>query len=154
LWRAAWYRFNAPGQALDVTGTVRTTGFAMSGFSPSTGYVLTASDNSGNVTWSAPGSVAAGGWTPSGNNVYETNGGNVGIGTTLLTTAALSVMNGNVGIGTWVPTQIFQVGSNTSGYGFQVNSLGNIASIGGDNGSNYYEYTNISSCRRQSSHFS
>ena len=38
-----------------------------------------------------------------GRNVYETGNGNVGIGTTLLTTAALTVMNGNVGIGTWVP---------------------------------------------------
>ena len=44
-----------------------------------------------------PGTV--GGWTTSGNNVYETSGGNVGIGTTMLTTAALTVMNGNVGVG-------------------------------------------------------
>ena len=31
------------------------------------------------------------------NDVYETKNGNVGIGTTLTTTAALTVMNGNVG---------------------------------------------------------
>ena len=37
---------------------------------------------------------------PSGMSVTS---GNVGIGTTMLTTSALSVMNGNVGIGTWVP---------------------------------------------------
>ena len=60
-------------------------------------------DSSGNVTWSAPGTVAAGGWTPSGNDVYETLGGNVGIGTTKITAAALTVMNGNVGIGTANP---------------------------------------------------
>ena len=45
------------------------------------------------------GGSGSGGWTQSGSNVYETLGGNVGIGTTLLTTAALTVMNGNVGIG-------------------------------------------------------
>ncbi len=33
--------------------------------------------------------------------------GNVGIGTTKTTTAALSVMNGNVGIGTFAPTNGF-----------------------------------------------
>ena len=54
----------------------------------------------GDTTWSSAGGVS--GWTVSGSNVYETAGGNVGIGTTFLTTAALTVMNGNVGIGTWV----------------------------------------------------
>ena len=91
----------SPGQALDVAGTLRATGFTMSGSSPISGYVLTATDSAGDITWSSAGGVS--GWTVTGSNVYETGNGNVGIGTTLLTTSALTVMNGNVGIGTWVP---------------------------------------------------
>src|ERR1019366_2988405 len=69
-----------PGKALDVVGTVRTTGLTMSGSSPISGYVLTASDSAGDATWASAGGVS--GWTTSGNDVYETAGGNVGIGTT------------------------------------------------------------------------
>ena len=87
-----------PGQALDVNGTVRTTALAMTGQTPISGYVLTASDSAGDTTWTSGGVVS--GWTVSGNNVYETFGGNVGIGTSALQTA-LAVTNGNVGIGTW-----------------------------------------------------
>jgi hypothetical protein len=96
-----------PGQLLDVQGTTRTTNFELGGQSPANGFVLTATDSAGDTTWSSAGGVA--GWTVSGNNVYETNGGNVGIGTTLTTTSALTVMNGNVGIGTWVPTSSLSV---------------------------------------------
>ena len=63
------------------------------------------------------------GWTVTANNVYETNGGNVGIGTNLVTTSALTVMNGNVGIGTWVRSQLLAVGNNNL---FTVDSLGNV----------------------------
>ena len=66
-----------PGTKLDVFGTVRMTGLTMSGQTPSSGYVLTASDSSGDATWSSPGSV--GGWTIVGNNIYNINTGNVGI---------------------------------------------------------------------------
>ena len=95
---------SAPGMQLDVTGTIRTVGFTMSGSSPISGYVLTTSDSAGDTTWSSAGGVS--GWTVSGSNVYETGNGNVGIGTTLLTSAALTVMNGNVGIGTWAPQAV------------------------------------------------
>ena len=88
----------APGQLLDVLGTVRTTALAMTGQTPISGYVLTASDSAGDTTWTSAGTVA--GWTVSGNGVYETLSGNVGIGTTALQTA-LAITNGNVGIGTW-----------------------------------------------------
>ena len=91
---------------------MRSVGFAMGGTSPISGYVLTATDSAGDASWATPGTV--GGWTTSGNNAYETSGGNVGIGTTLLTTAALSVMNGNVGIGTWVPGYALQVAGSVS----------------------------------------
>ena len=41
------------------------------------GYVLTASDSSGDTMWSSPGAV--GGWATSGTSLYNTNSGNVGI---------------------------------------------------------------------------
>ena len=104
-----------PGQALDVTGTIRTTGLTMSGAGPAIGYVLTATDSAGDTTWSTAGGVS--GWTITNtNDVYETHNGNVGIGTTMTTTSALTVMNGNVGIGTWVP-----------GYALEVDQPGNNA---------------------------
>ena len=97
-----------PSQALDVQGTVLTTGFAMSTGTPAFGYVLTAMDTNGNATWSPNTSVGA--WTLTNtNDVYLPNNGNVGIGTTKTTTAALTVMNGNVGIGTWIPSSAFNV---------------------------------------------
>ena len=71
------------------------------GQTPVSGYVLTASDGAGDAVWASPGGIS--GWTVSGTNVYEADGGNVGIGTTLLNQGALLVMNGNVGIGTWAP---------------------------------------------------
>jgi len=49
------------------------------------------------------------GWTTSGNNVFETNSGNVGIGTTTLGQGALLITNGNVGIGTWVPSSSLNI---------------------------------------------
>ncbi len=71
-----------PGKALDVSGTVRATGLAMSGQTPVSGYVLTATDSGGDTTWSTAGSVAAAsGWTQSGTNVYTAGSNNVGIGT-------------------------------------------------------------------------
>jgi hypothetical protein len=97
-----------PGQALDVQGRVRTTNFTMTGQTPVSGYVLTASDSGGDTTWTSAGGVS--GWTITNTtDVYETSGGNVGIGTTKTTTSALSVMNGNVGIGTWVPQSALAV---------------------------------------------
>jgi hypothetical protein len=102
----------APGQKLDVQGTVRMTGLTMSGQTPISGYVLTASDSSGDTTWSSPGTV--GGWTVSGNNVYETSSGNVGIGTTTVSQGALVITNGNVGIGTWAPINSLDINNNTA----------------------------------------
>jgi len=89
----------APGQLLDVTGTARVTGFTMSGHSPINGYVLTASDSNGDTTWSSAGGI--GGWTVSGNDVYETNGGNVGIGSSIPTEklSIANVTNGTTGVG-------------------------------------------------------
>ena len=92
------------------------TGLTMSGQTPSSGQVLTASDSSGDATWSSAGSVA--GWTISGNNIYNTNRGNVGINTlnganvgigTSTPQGGFVVTNGNVGIGTWAPANLLDV---------------------------------------------
>ena len=125
-----------PGKLLDVQGTIRTFALTMSGQTPISGYVMTASDSAGDTTWTSSGSVS--GWTVSGNNVYETGTGNVGIGSftpgqkldvqgtvrdigefvngnvgigTFALQTALAVTNGNVGI--WhmmAPADILQVG--------------------------------------------
>ena len=120
-----------PGQRVDVNGTVRMTGLTMS-TSPISGYVLTASDSAGDTTWSSPGSV--GGWVLVGNNLYNTNSGNVGINTinganvgigTSTPQGGFVMTNGNVGIGTWVPAALFQV-NQPSGSPFVVSSSGNV----------------------------
>lgn len=115
----------APGQVLDVAGTLRTTYMTVSGQSPISGDVMSATDTSGDATWSTAG--GASGWISSGNNVYETNSvGNVGIGTTT-PQGSLVVTNGNVGIGTWIPADTFQVGKyKSSSSGFDIDSNGNV----------------------------
>jgi hypothetical protein len=89
-------------EALDVIGNIRATG-------------------------TITGTISGTGWTTSGNDVYETLDGNVGIGTTFTTTSALTVMNGNVGIGTWKPRALLDVGDNTSG-SFRVATDGSVLS--------------------------
>jgi len=126
-----------PGQALDVTGTIRTTGLTMSGQAPAANYVLTATDSAGDASWTAPGNVSAAGWTQTGSEIYTTtNSNNVGIGTAAPTgfeieshnvgigtaftggagEGALTVMNGNVGIGTWVPVAPLTLGTGGGEY--------------------------------------
>ena len=108
---------------MDVQGTVRTMGFTMSGQTPISGYVLTASDGVGDTTWASGGAVS--GWTVSGANVYESLGGNVGIGT-FAPKGSLVVTNGNVGIGTFAPDYLFQVGSDFNGGGVAMDNNGDI----------------------------
>src|SRR6185312_6494110 len=48
-------------------------------------------------------------WATQNTTDVSLAGGNVGIGTTLTTTSALTVMNGNVGIGTWIPSSTLNV---------------------------------------------
>ncbi len=80
-----------PTTKLDVNGTVRATGFQMP-TGAGAGRVLT-SDASGNATWQdLPAGATV--WAVSGNNIYNTNTGNVGIGTTL-PIARLHVLGGN-----------------------------------------------------------
>ena len=93
-------------------------------------YVLTALDTSGDTTWSSIATVS--GWTTTNlADVYETSGGNVGIGTTITNAgAALSVMNGNVGIGTWVPNGALIVQGGNVGIGSV--SPGNLLDVNGN----------------------
>jgi uncharacterized protein (TIGR02145 family) len=58
------------------SGTLRIQGGA-----PGFGKVLT-SDANGNATWETPAVGGGSNWTVSGNNIYNSNAGNVGIGTT------------------------------------------------------------------------
>lgn len=64
-----------PGAKLEIAGQIKITGG-----SPGSGKVLT-SNASGLATWETP-STITGYWVASGANIYNTNTGNVGIGTT------------------------------------------------------------------------
>lgn len=95
---------SAPGQSLDVVGTVRATAFI--------------GDGSG-IT-----GLGASTWTAVGNDTYKASNGNIGIGTTIITNAALTVMNGNVGIGTWKPINALEVKGGNVGIGTFITSHG------------------------------
>jgi hypothetical protein len=82
-----------PTSELDVAGTVTTTGFRLNS-SPQAGYVLTSNSN-GDATWQAPATGGVGGsgtpyylarftgpTTLGSSTIYESSGGNIGIGTT------------------------------------------------------------------------
>jgi hypothetical protein len=116
---------SAPGETLDIQGVLRTTNFNLS-TNPTSGFVLT-TDAFGNGTWQSLSGNS--GWTVSGNNVYETDSGNVGIGTTTVNQGALVVTNGNVGIGTWaplVPLQVVGVGTQAPNGGGLIVTNGNV----------------------------
>jgi hypothetical protein len=127
-----------PVQVLDVKGTIRTTNFTMTGQTPVSGYVLTASDSNGDTTWTSAGGVS--GWTITNTtDVYETSNGNVGIGTTKTTTAALTVMNGNVGIGTWIPGAKLAVKGGAAVFD-AVSSPGTVDITGSSDGAQYSNF--------------
>ncbi len=70
----------SPSVKLDVVGAARiTAGLQLLEASATNGYVLTA-DASGNASWQAAPGGDDGDWTVSGNDVYNTGTGNVGIG--------------------------------------------------------------------------
>ncbi len=121
-----------PGQALDVQGTVRTTGLTLTGNGAANGKVLV-SNAVGVGTWMPTSSLGGSSsqWTTTNvNDVYLPNSGNVGIGTSFTNAgAALSVMNGNVGIGTWapiVPMQIVGIGTQAPYGGGLIINNGNV----------------------------
>ena len=115
-----------PGTDLDVTGTVRMTGFTLSNNGAAAGNIMVTN------------AIGIGTWMPaytlnvSGTNYWSltTATGNVGISTTntvgIGTTAAgvgtgLNDMNGNVGIGTWAPNSKLSLSGNAvvaSGAGY------------------------------------
>lgn len=115
-----------PSTKLDVAGTTVTTGLRLS-TNPNSGYILV-SDSVGTGTWQPASSlpITSSQWTTQNTTDVSLAGGNVGVGTTLTQTAALTVMNGNVGFGTWVPSGTFQVGRGAGGTAIFVDSAGNV----------------------------
>lgn len=98
-------------------------------------------------------------WATQNTTDQSLSGGNVGIGTTLTTNAALTVMNGNVGIGTWNPGDGFIIKNGNVGIGtntpnvllgvgstnqFNVNSNGNLG-IGVSNASFPFQVVGLNS---------
>ncbi|HLP19361.1 MAG TPA: hypothetical protein VK174_03635, partial [Chitinophagales bacterium] len=85
-----------PSAKLEVNGSTKTTSLQTSTFQMTNGasntYILT-SDASGNATWQAP--PAASQWVTSGTNIYNSNTGNVSIGTTSVGEKLL--VNGSIG---------------------------------------------------------
>ncbi len=72
---------SSPDTTLQVVRKTQTTYFEMTNGAAS-GYILQ-SDASGNATWVTPSSLCSGNyWTASGNNIYNSNSANVGIGKT------------------------------------------------------------------------
>jgi len=146
-----------PGQALDVTGTIRTTGLTMSGAAPAANYVLTSTDSAGDTAWTAPGNVAAAGWTQTGTNVYTPGTNNVGVGTST-PQGAFVVTNGNVGIGTWAPGAALYVNGGNIGVGTVNTTLQPLDVYGtayfGKPGSGYSNRASISDDASNNSYFS
>lgn len=87
-----------PGTALDVTGTIRASSDIRVG-----ALSVCRSDGTNCPATSSQFT------TVNTNDVFLPNNGNIGLGTNLTSTSALTIMNGNVGIGTWKPSQIFDV---------------------------------------------
>lgn len=69
---------STPTEKLEVAGKIKTTNLQITN-AAAVGKVLT-SDGSGNASWVAPVSTSAY-WTASGNNIFSSTNGNVGIGT-------------------------------------------------------------------------
>lgn len=117
----------APGQILDVQGTVRTTGFILS-TGASNGYVLT-SDATGNASWGAVGGtgtvtqiVAGTGLT--GGTITTT--GTIAVDyTTNNTWSGLNNFTGNVGISSATPGQKLDVNGNVRATSFIGSLTGN-----------------------------
>lgn len=114
-----------PGKLLDVGGTVRALGYVLPG--ATTGYVMTALDSSGDVTWSA--SSGGGGGTPAGISTqfqYNLSGANAGAN-------VYQFSGGNVGIGSVTPGQLLDVSGTIRSTGLTVNSSNTILTITGAN---------------------
>lgn len=75
-----------------------------------TGNICTAAQTLGLVASCTESGGGSSNWTyTSSGNVGLSTSAAVGIGTTFISTAGLTVMNGNVGIGTWIPQQALDV---------------------------------------------
>ena len=113
----------SPSGTLDVLGNaaVGSTIYAKTYSAPATGLIV--QGNVGVGTWSPSALFQVGTYNSSSSGFEVDSNGNVGLGTTLTSTAALSVMDGNVGIGTLVPMDLFQA---SKFRGFEVDANGNV----------------------------
>ncbi len=125
-----------PAQLLDVQGSIQ-----MADGNQQTGYIPV-SDANGTMVWTDPTTIATDDdWTVSGNDIYNANTGNVGVGTANPTSkfevngdieisgSRLHVgSNGNVGVGTSSPSSKLEVDGDIeiSGSRLHVNSNGNV----------------------------
>lgn len=101
-----------PSTTLNVTATA-SPGGGLNAVQYSNGSSITGNE----AVFSMNGTNVGIGTTNGINNKLDIRGdatvvGNIGIGTSLTTTAALSVLGGNVGVGTWVPAGLFNVNLN------------------------------------------
>lgn len=115
----------SPSAKLHLEGSLRLNN--LSGTAPAIGSVLTSIDAQGNTEW-APPALTTTYWNPSGSDIYNNNGGNVGIGNGGNPIFNKLLLQGNVGTST--NTGVFMDIHNTngvsnamSGIRFKVNGL-------------------------------
>lgn len=124
----------SPGQALDVNGTVRMTGFNLNS-SPTSGFVLT-SDSSGNGTWKA----GAGGGVSSfsGDGLILNNSSSTGAVTATTATQTQNTVLGAATSTTLASLAVPSCSTGSSALTWTTNSGFGCNSIAGGTGSNYW----------------
>lgn len=106
-----------PGQQVDIQGTVRTTGFTLTGNNATAGYILQSNGSTGVGTWVPSPSGSPGGSNPQ--IQYNNNGVFSGIAN------SGADSNGNLGIGTFAPMDSLHIQTSTGGEIINYNAISN-----------------------------